>query len=500
MPAPREVAVKAEDLLGRTFAGKYSLESLLGKGGFGAVYRATHHPIGRTVAVKVSLQRHRDDLHARFVREAQVQANLRHPSCVMLLDFGQEPDGLFYMVQEFVDGQSLTERLRDRGPFSPPRAVAITRAVLGALHEAHRLGIVHRDIKPANVMLTRGLDDGEEVRVLDFGIAKVLHGEAVDAALTNTGATLGTPSFMAPEQIRQGPIGPATDIYAVGAMLYRLCAGTGPFTAAVTFDILRMHLDTPPPPLPFPAPGLDAVIARAMAKEPADRYGSAREMIAALDALDAPRPRSVPIPRPTIPPADGDTTNANGERLVEPTPSRERRGGWLWVAGLVALGALIGLGWQWLGADRPSDRGPMTLAASGQGAPAVDIRRATPPDASLTFEVGVPVTTPDTGAPEPDATIADAAPPDVAPPAPAPTRVVRPVRRAPKPAKPPPPSPDAIAKAFASELKACRCSGAKRQLDRLARVDAARAKPLRYDYEDECKARLPGNCLDKASR
>ena len=340
-------SVKAEDLLGRTIAGKYRIEALVGKGGFGAVYRATHHPLGRTVAVKIGLHPRRDDLLARFVREAQVQAHLRHPACVMLLDFGEEPDGIFYMVQEYVDGRTLADVLQSDGPLPPPRALAITRAVLGVLHEAHRLGIVHRDIKPANVMLTRGLDNAEEIRVLDFGIAKVLAGDledGLDGGLTHTGATLGTPAFMAPEQIRQGVISPTTDIYAVGAMLYRLCAGRGPFSSSVPFDILRMHLDTPPPPLPFPAPALNALIGRAMEKEPIDRFPSARAMIEAIASIEgsaAPPPRPVSLAPIAAP--DGDTTSANGERsAASQLESRPRRRPALAVLALVAVGALIG--------------------------------------------------------------------------------------------------------------------------------------------------------------
>ncbi|MEZ4434582.1 MAG: serine/threonine-protein kinase [bacterium] len=558
--------MRAEELIGRTIASKYHLDALIGKGGFGAVYRATHHPLGRTVAVKIGLHTRRDDLIARFVREAQVQAHLRHPACVMLLDFGEEPDGIFYMVQEYVDGRTLADALASEGPFAPARALAITRAVLGALHEAHRLGIVHRDIKPANIMLTRGVDGDEEVRVLDFGIAKVLAGELdpTDGGLTHTGTTLGTPAFMAPEQIRQGPIGPTTDIYAMGATLYRLCAGHGPFSSPIPFDILRMHLDTPPPPLPFPAPAIDRVIARAMEKEPADRYPSARVMIAALDAIG-----SLPARAASIPPmvtSDGETTSARGERALPPPAPPKQPGGrrLLTIAALVLAGAAIGLAIRLM---QPSGEAEPATATQPTPREAPD-----DPEELLTFEAGVAIDDPDAAADEParaaldapatppPATLAAPAalhapaappagttpspteplaraeqptprpappagapspagpipPPGSPPPAPLGPSQPKPRRRPARPDKPPPrpsratatrpppprpapapPSPAALAAEIDGLLEACECKKIPGLLTRLEALDAARAEPLRSTYEDECKARLPGNCLDR---
>ncbi|MEZ4435817.1 MAG: serine/threonine-protein kinase, partial [bacterium] len=343
--------MKPEDLVGRLLGGRYRIERLIGSGGFGAVYKATHVALARPVAIKTCLHAS-PAMHARFVQEARLQARLRHPRCVTLLEFGEEPDGIFYMVQEFVEGQNLSQILRTHGPLAPGRALAVTAEVLDALHAAHRLGVVHRDIKPSNVMLTRDIDDQEEVRLIDFGIAKAVEETVEGESLTHTGAMLGTPSYMAPEQIRHEPIGPTTDLYAVGAMLYRLCAGHGPFDAPFGYEILRMHLFEPPPSLPFHAPALDAVIARAMAKAPADRYPSAQAMRAAIEALDgldgigsitmSERTLDDALPPGMRPaPTDGTLTNARGEIDPASRPTSPRPGRRAAVIALVALAAAL---------------------------------------------------------------------------------------------------------------------------------------------------------------
>ncbi|MCA9541214.1 MAG: serine/threonine protein kinase [Myxococcales bacterium] len=146
------------ELVGRTLGHKFLLEAMIGRGGFGAVYRASQLPLGRMVAVKVNLHLRHGALRTRFVREARVLSELRHPGCVMLLDFGEEPDGLFYMVQEYVFGRSLGRILAAEGTVCPERATGITAQILDALQAAHQRGIIHRDIKPGNVMLAERVD------------------------------------------------------------------------------------------------------------------------------------------------------------------------------------------------------------------------------------------------------------------------------------------------------------------------------------------------------
>ncbi len=509
--------MNAEDHIGRLLAGKYRLEALVGRGGFGAVYRATHEPLGRTVAVKICLFDGRRDLHARFVREAQIQSALRHPSCVTLLDFGED-DGVFYMVQEFVVGRTLSEILEREGPMPARRAVAIVCDVLELADTAHRLGIVHRDLKPGNVMLTLGDDGHEHVRVLDFGIAKIIDDSRDDGVdLTRTGATLGTPSFMAPEQIRRGPIGPGTDIYAIGAMLYRLCAGYGPFVGEVAFDVLRMHLEAPPPRLPFAAPALDRVIAKAMAKAPAARFATAGDMraalagIADLDAVEVDRTFES-LPTGLLHQAS-ETISAHGEQWRW-TESPRGRWGPLIVGALVLL---LGIGGAFLAPDAPEPPEPARPAAAA----ATALVEEAP---ALVFEVGVVPIAADAG-PRVDAAVVDEADAAAAPPAAGPSRKTagarpptaeraRTRRRRARPAKKKPSVRAAVeADAPPTELRphvlvgiierhllACRCDDVAPLLGRLRGLEPATARPLAARYEDECRARLPNNCLEKLGR
>ena len=190
-----------ESMVGRVFKGLYRIEALLGKGAMGIVFRGTQLGLGKTVAIKMiraDILVNRDS-HDRFQREAQVLSKLLHPGIAQVLDFGIE-DGTPFLVMEFVDGKELTEVMTLEGPMAPSRAIAIVRQLAAALEEAHRLGIVHRDIKPHNIRLQRYSPTGQiYLKVLDFGIAKQL-GDESGTSLTQTGAVIGTPAYMAPEQ------------------------------------------------------------------------------------------------------------------------------------------------------------------------------------------------------------------------------------------------------------------------------------------------------------
>ncbi|MEZ4437214.1 MAG: serine/threonine-protein kinase [bacterium] len=281
--------------LGRVLGGKYTLTALIGEGGFGAVYRATQAPLGRLVAVKL-LHRARHDpaeLRRRFALEARALARLSaHAGCVALVDVGEEPDGLLYLVQAFVDGRPLDALLRERGPLSPARAVAIAAGVLDALDAAHHAGIVHRDVKPANVMLTVDHRGREQVKLLDFGIARLVGAAREGIGPSDADVIVGSVHYMAPEQFSGEGIGPATDLYAVGMLLYTLLTGAPPFTGSAV-AVMHDHLTRAAPPLGDAPAGLQRVIERALAKAPADRFADAVEMrTALLGALEAvPRPR-----------------------------------------------------------------------------------------------------------------------------------------------------------------------------------------------------------------
>ncbi len=276
-------------------AGEYVLKAVVGLGGHGAVYQAEHRILGRRAAVKV-LHSHLSDkgeMLQRFVREAQVINKIRHPNIVDIHDFGLLQDGSPYYVMELLPARTLTHLLLERGRLPPGRVLEFLEPICDALEAAHRAGVVHRDLKTSNVAL---VSDGEppRVKLLDFGIAKIIHPEPDQPNLTTDGQRLGSPNTMAPEQIRGGPIGPATDIYALGVMLYRMLTGEYPFQSQDRVEMERMHLETPPPRPSSRAPvsaAVDAVVLRCLEKEAQRRYPTATALVAALrEAVSPPIP------------------------------------------------------------------------------------------------------------------------------------------------------------------------------------------------------------------
>lgn len=287
---PAAAALAGNDpLLGRVLQGRYPLLSLIGGGGMGAVYKAIQEPVGREVAIKVirpeALQQD-PGVVARFQREARATARLEHENVVTLYDHGQDEDGTMFLVMELLRGQTLSAVLRARKGLPPAEAVSVARPVLSALAAAHEMGLVHRDLKPENIMLVLNRDGEERVKVLDFGVAKVLSGENDDVR-TQANLVLGTPRYMSPEQAIGQGIGPASDLYAVGVILYEMLTGAVPFTGATPYAVLELHRNAQPRPF-LPAlgvpPALEAVVMKALSKGAADRPASAREMSAALRA------------------------------------------------------------------------------------------------------------------------------------------------------------------------------------------------------------------------
>ncbi len=294
--------VLPDGLLGRTLAGKYKLEVLLGEGGMGAVYRARHVALEKTIAVKVMRREFAADpvFAARFELEAKAAYQLDHANSIRVLDFGREDDGLLYIAMEFLDGRDLLTILDDEAPLTSARTVDILSQVLSALAVAHEMGIIHRDLKPENIMILRREEDERErelVKVCDFGIAQVTQvTEVEDVAsgrrkrgkLTTPGLVMGTPEYMSPEQGRGEPLDARADLYSVGVILYFMLCGRTPFDAPTALGIVVKHQNEEPlrPSAIWRAadPGLEEVCARAMRKQPVDRYASAREMRVALRA------------------------------------------------------------------------------------------------------------------------------------------------------------------------------------------------------------------------
>jgi tRNA A-37 threonylcarbamoyl transferase component Bud32 len=295
----REGRARVEGPLAREIvADRYRLLELLGEGGMGTVYKAEHVRMGKVLALKV-LRRDQatgEGAAERFLAEARVVSRLSHPHTIAVFDFGELPRGGFYLAMEYVEGRDLAALLRDEGPVGEGRAAGIGRQVLGALAEAHAAGIVHRDLKPANVVRLETGSDEDFVKVLDFGVA-ALGGERLPGE--RAGLVVGTPSYVAPEQARGEAVDARADLYGVGCVLFELVAGRPPFVAAEPAELLRAHVSEPPPDLGALAPGTSprfaAVVARALAKRPADRFASAEEMRDALDGI-ATRPSPVPVP------------------------------------------------------------------------------------------------------------------------------------------------------------------------------------------------------------
>ncbi len=255
------------------------VEEELGRGGMGTVYRATHLGLDRVVAIKILNQEvaANANISQRFAREAKLMAKLRHPRAAMIYDSGTLPDGRLFIVMQFVEGVTLADVLKKTGRMPYRQAVEIAVSICDVLSEAHSLGIVHRDLKPANIML-----DGRDVFVLDFGIAKLLNSDSAETlklSMTGSGALIGTPHYMSPEQCLGELVEARSDLYSLGALLYETLSGRPPFDDEVFSAIIIKHAMVEPPPLndlngEIP-PALISVVNQLLAKKPADRPATA---------------------------------------------------------------------------------------------------------------------------------------------------------------------------------------------------------------------------------
>ena len=343
----------------RLLGGRYELDGIVGRGGMAEVYRARDIRLDRIVAVKTL----REDLardqtfQARFRREAQSAASLNHPSIVAVYDTGEDNTGgthVPYIVMEYVDGRTLRELLREDRRLLPERALEITDGVLRALDYSHRNGIVHRDIKPGNVMLTR---DGK-VKVMDFGIARAV--SDAQATMTQTAQVIGTAQYLSPEQARGERVDARSDLYSTGCLLYELLTGRPPFLGDSPVAIAYQHVrENPVPPSrvdPEVPQWADAIVLRAMEKDPRDRYQSAAEMRAdiqrALQGVPVAAPRTAAYGTATqrVGPATAMATGAmtgyqygRDDDGYPPEPTERR---WLpivlWIAGILVVLGVVG--------------------------------------------------------------------------------------------------------------------------------------------------------------
>src|SRR5947209_12948730 len=284
-PADGAVLEKVDDeLVGKTLADKYRIEELINEGGMGSVYRSTHVLMDKVVAVKVlhpSLAAD-DKIVARFSREAKAASRISHPHALNVTDFGEDEDGVVFLVMEYLNGETLKDVIHKDGPMPLTRAVEIIRQVSGALEAAHNEGVVHRDLKSDNIMLI-DVGGGDWAKVLDFGIAKIIENVDQDPALTAPNLIIGTPQYMSPEQCSQAAdIDSRSDIYSLCVILYEMLVGHVPFTGESPTAIMMKHLQETPPSVleerkDVPA-AVGRVVARAMAKRPEDRYQTVSEL------------------------------------------------------------------------------------------------------------------------------------------------------------------------------------------------------------------------------
>src|SRR3989442_721962 len=320
--ADAAVLRRADDpLLGQTLAEKYLVEKLIKRGGMGAVYRGKHVLMDKPVAIKVlrpSLAVD-DAVVARFSREAKAASRISHPHAVNVTDFGEAENGVVFLVMEYLDGRTLKEIIKSEGPMPLARVVEIVRQVAGALDAAHGQGVVHRDLKSDNIMLSQ-TTGADWAKVLDFGIAKIQLPESfADADITAPNLVVGTPQYMSPEQCSQaGSIDARSDIYSLGVIVFEMLSGQVPFTGeSPTVIMMKQVQDRPPSILAtradLPA-GIDQAIAKALAKQPLDRFQTVGEFSAALArALEtgvalagAPIPVADTVPNAPVPPDDLD--------------------------------------------------------------------------------------------------------------------------------------------------------------------------------------------------
>jgi serine/threonine-protein kinase len=328
-----EDTVASDPRIGTILQERYRIIERIAAGGMGVVYRGERLELGRAVAIKFLHGWVAADPNSqkRFRIEAQAMSQLSHPCCVSLIDFGVEGNAPF-MVMDFVTGRTLGSLVHENGPIPVKRALGIVRQILAGLAHAHAHGIVHRDIKPDNIFLAEAIGLGDQVRILDFGLAR-LRDSVTNLTL---GMPVGTPSYMAPEQIRGEEVDARTDIYSTGVLLFELLTGQKPFHSERAAALMLKHQEAPVPTLGSILPGagfsqeLEAAVSKALAKKPEDRFPSATDFAAALDAL--PEVAATPAPLPVLPPPA-----SRPQELVQPGKSTRL------VVGAVGV-ALFGLG------------------------------------------------------------------------------------------------------------------------------------------------------------
>ncbi len=278
---------KNDPWIGKTFADRYIVESVLGLGGMSVVYKAQHKLMNRIVAIKMLHNVLKQDITAleRFKLEAQAASSLNHQNVITVYDFGVTADGEPFFVMDYLEGESLKDLLERKGRLPYDRALALFKQICDGLEAAHKRGIIHRDLKPANVVITKQDDGSELLRLVDFGIAKMMpQAGKADQHLTKTGEVFGSPIYMSPEQCLGKEIDARSDIYALGCLMYETLTGRVPFIGDSFLETMNKHVGENPKPLHEVVPDanippeLENVISRCMAKKPDDRFATVGEL------------------------------------------------------------------------------------------------------------------------------------------------------------------------------------------------------------------------------
>lgn len=361
--------------VGTTIDGRYRIDALLATGGMGAVFRARHLGLDRDIALKMLHPELTSDPTSvkRFQREAQSSSIIDHPNCVRVTDYGVTSEGITFLVMELIDGDTLDSILGR--PLAPALAVDLITQVLEGLDAAHHQGVVHRDLKPDNILVARDHRGRETLKLVDFGIAKLMEGGETKTRLTKTGFIFGTPRYMSPEQAMGETITVRTDQYAVGLIFFEMLAGRRPFAANDTPSLIEAHVTKRHDPLPPDVPaGLVPIVDRLLAKEPGLRFPDARAVIEtlrqvrpSLDGLVPALPSAAPVvddeldetgvvaPRETQPNAQARQRTAETKAVPpptalhhEPAPSSNRFALGV-IGGMLIVGVLVGGGYAVLG-------------------------------------------------------------------------------------------------------------------------------------------------------
>ncbi|QSQ16019.1 serine/threonine-protein kinase [Myxococcus landrumensis] len=349
---------RASAVFGTLLGQRYELRQRIGVGAMGLVYEAARVDDGDEVAIKVLQQHLVDDpaILARFKREAHATVGLSDPHLVQVKDFQCNPDEPPFMVMELLRGQTLHLLLKQQGPMPVARAAALAIQTLSALGTAHRAGVIHRDIKPDNLFVT-STEAGETVKVLDFGVARMLNEDDAAAVGAEAGAWVGTPSFMAPEQVRCKPVDARADLYSLGACVFQMVTGRQPIDVADTVALFSAIVERVPPLAtelrPDVPEAFSQLLAKALHKNPAERFTSAEEMARALEPWAAPAPAPAPVevapelaPEPTSGPFIDITESLAPEPVASPPPAPLRRSSLkkrLWVVGATVVGLGVGV-------------------------------------------------------------------------------------------------------------------------------------------------------------